>query len=397
MKMNNKPIISLCIPTNGVLEWISHVIDSIYAQGVGLDKFEVVIVDNGKNHSFFEYVQGQMKIHPNIRYKRIKCPIFMNEIETYKMAQGVFIKFINHRTLLLEGTLAKWISFIEENYDDKPIVYFSNGVLDKFYCDYKFDRFEDFISNLSYWSSWSTGMAIWKEDLEQIDFNGTSELFPHTIILFRNWRGRDYIIDNRIYLSEIPHTSKNKGKYDLFYAFSVEYPTLLLNLYRNKDISIDTFLKLKKEAFDFIMECHRLFCEEMQECSYDLDSFDNNIEVFFSKDYAYKRTQEKKDEFEKELRHRMNRSKAIYGAGVGAYKLLMNMGTDDVICFIDKDQSLWGTMRLGIPIIGLEQFIQLGVSAEILISLMKKEIAEEIRQDLKEMGLSNIKTLFELK
>ena len=36
------PIISLCIPTNGVIEWIFPVLDSIYVQGVEENLFEVV-------------------------------------------------------------------------------------------------------------------------------------------------------------------------------------------------------------------------------------------------------------------------------------------------------------------------------------------------------------------
>ena len=53
--MNKQPILSLCIPTNGAVEWILPVIDSIYSQGYDNEKFEVVITDNGKESKFFNW------------------------------------------------------------------------------------------------------------------------------------------------------------------------------------------------------------------------------------------------------------------------------------------------------------------------------------------------------
>ena len=225
--------ISLCIPTNGVMEWICPVIESIYGQDVHENEFEVIVVDNGTNKEFQLYMEECVSRHTNLIYKRIKCPIFMNEIYAYKLAGGDFIKFINHRTLLLDGTLRCWIDFMNENAQKKPVIYFSNGVLNKENTKFFFTTFNQFLCNLSFWSSWSTGMAIWKEDLERIPENEEyNELFPHTTILFRNYNNKKtYIIDNNIYLHELPHNAVQKGSYDLFYAFAVDAnPKAVLNL-----------------------------------------------------------------------------------------------------------------------------------------------------------------------
>ena len=44
---SNTLLLSICIPTNGVVEWVVPVIESIYAQEVDKRLFEVVITDNG--------------------------------------------------------------------------------------------------------------------------------------------------------------------------------------------------------------------------------------------------------------------------------------------------------------------------------------------------------------
>ena len=41
--MEKNVLISLCMPTNGVIEWVFPVLDSIFGQGVDDNLFEVVV------------------------------------------------------------------------------------------------------------------------------------------------------------------------------------------------------------------------------------------------------------------------------------------------------------------------------------------------------------------
>ena len=45
-------LLSLCIPTNGISEWVFPVLDSIYNQKVDDSLFEVIVTDNGNNEQF---------------------------------------------------------------------------------------------------------------------------------------------------------------------------------------------------------------------------------------------------------------------------------------------------------------------------------------------------------
>ena len=48
----SNPIVSLCMPTNGVIEWVFPVLDSVYEQGCDNKEFEIIITDNGNNKEF---------------------------------------------------------------------------------------------------------------------------------------------------------------------------------------------------------------------------------------------------------------------------------------------------------------------------------------------------------
>ena len=50
--MSEDLLLSLCIPTNGVSEWVFPVLDSIYDGNEEGSEFEVIVTDNGNNQDF---------------------------------------------------------------------------------------------------------------------------------------------------------------------------------------------------------------------------------------------------------------------------------------------------------------------------------------------------------
>ena len=64
----SKPIVSLCMPTNGVIDWVFPVLESIYNQNVNNELFEVVITDNGNNAEFKKSIKEYLQTHINIVY-----------------------------------------------------------------------------------------------------------------------------------------------------------------------------------------------------------------------------------------------------------------------------------------------------------------------------------------
>ena len=278
----NKPLLSLCIPTNGVIDLVFPVLDSIYYQGVDENLFEVVLMDNGDNNEFKKMIKEYAEKHSNLFYKETASKGFTNEVDSYRAANGLFIKFINHRTKLLPGTLKGFLKFVEENKEAKPCIYFSNGVL-KIKGITQYDSFDQYVKNLSYYSSWSTGVAFWKEDFDKIkDPSSFDELFPHTGILFFERKKSKYIIDNRKLLDEIDVGHANKGHYDLFNAFAVVYPSLIEKLVNDGDISKKTFESVKKENLGFLGELYFDFIIKNHPCSYDLSSFEESSKVYYS-------------------------------------------------------------------------------------------------------------------
>lgn len=276
-----KPVISLCLPTNGIIEWVFPVLDSIYAQNVAQKKFEVIVTNNGDNQQFHSMMEKYESEHENLTYRKTTAFLFDNQLEALKFARGDFFKFVNHRTLLTEGSLDYLIKTIEENKEKKPVIYFSNGALN---CDYQCKSFDEFVGCLGRYASWTTGVGIWEKDYLRIpDTQVYDKISPHSAILFSERHKENYLICDRQFCQEIESDHSKKGKYDLFKAFAVEEVSITQRLYIDGDITASTFKKVKKDYKKCVADFYWLFCIRKVPCSYDLSGFNDAMGIYFNK------------------------------------------------------------------------------------------------------------------
>lgn len=247
-----KPIISLCIPTNGVLEWILPVLRSIYTQNVDLNLFEVVITDNG--------VDSKLKTklsefnYSNLHFYESAEKGFVNQISSFKNANGIFCKMLNHRGCLLPGSLQKMIEVVRKYQDIKPILYFSDAKLKSYGEFIECSNIDAFVYSLHYWISWSSGIGIWDIDKSQIDNINYDRMFPHASLIFGSRQNSSCVIWNKQYQKMLDDSGK--GGYDVFYTFSVTLLDLLKELKIQKRISRNTLKYTKRKLLNFLSELY---------------------------------------------------------------------------------------------------------------------------------------------
>lgn len=277
-----EPIISLCLPTNGVIEWVFPVLDSIYAQNVEQDLYEIIVTNNGNNEEFENKMLEYQVNHSNVIYKKTTAFMFHNQLEALKLANGKYLKFVNHRGLFTKGSLNRMIKLVCENERIKPVIFWGNGVLKE--KQYKLDSFDDFVSTIGHLASWTTGVGIWKEDYDKIPEDiKIDKISPHSCILFSERHKSKYLIDNSIFSQEIEVDQRKKGTYDLFKAFAVEEITITLNLFIDGAITADTLKKVKKDYKRFVADLYWQYIIKKRPCSYDLSGFNDAMGIFYSK------------------------------------------------------------------------------------------------------------------
>lgn len=239
--------LSICIPTNGRINVLKNTLDSIFLNcNQSYDDFEVILSDNSDNTDLELMLIDLYSDIPNIVYSKSSYPGFLNSINALKIANGNLLKLHNNYTMFTNNGLSDLINFSKNEYQTKPLIFFKNsgrkGIQN-------FSNFNDFTCELSYWNSWSTGISIWKEDFTKISSFDFDKMFPHvSLLIYQNYK-KNFMINDNLYF--INQEVGNKGGYNLFKTFSVDYLNLMNLALKNYSITENTFIKIK---YDLIHE-----------------------------------------------------------------------------------------------------------------------------------------------
>ena len=114
----NEPLLSICIPTNGISKWILPTLEAIYSQNVDISLYEVVITDNGADSTLSQDLE--LYKYDNLHYVRTNDSGFLNLVTSLECGNGTLRKMLNHRSVIIPGTIERWLSFAEKYKKTKP-------------------------------------------------------------------------------------------------------------------------------------------------------------------------------------------------------------------------------------------------------------------------------------
>jgi len=265
----DKPFLSICIPTNGRVEYLENVLDSIYRKEniEYMPLFEVVVSDNSIDKSS-EVIINKYN-YENLIYRKSDEKGFMNSINALSVGTGRLLKLHNDTILLRDGVLKKMLDMAIIHQKEKPLIMYSNG-LAGFNCEKTYNRYDDFMYDLTYLSSWSNSLFLWSDDLAVLRDSHFDDMFPQTTLLLSQNKKKYYLInDVQLFRGQyIP----DKGGYNIFKVFSVQYIDLIRSAFEDGIIEKRTFEKIKKDliieflsAWYFKTKIIKRYCFEVED------------------------------------------------------------------------------------------------------------------------------------
>lgn len=281
--MDKQPLLSLCIPTNGAVEWILPVLESIYSQGYDNEKFEVVITDNGKDSQLPAHI-AKME-YPNLRYRQTIDEGFLNLVTCLKDGKGLFCKMINHRSVMTPGSIEKMVGLVQKYKEKQPIIYCVNGNINKpeiVECE----NLDSFVQNLSYWCSWSAGIGFWQKDLLNIDKIELNHMFPNASMLLDIRRDSEYVVWNGVYMNMADDAGK--GGYDFYDTFAVVLLDIMSMLRKVGRIKKSTFVSFKSDLFNYLSSFYYSDVVCPTKRTYIVKDVRESMMVYYS-DYDYRK------------------------------------------------------------------------------------------------------------
>lgn len=283
-KMVNTPVISICIPCFKRLEQVRNTLKSIYEDNsdVELSLFEVVISDNDPE-SEVEKIVPEFSKYENFSYHKTQCKGFMNSYYALTYGLGDFLKLHNSQIMFKPCVLKTLIEEVRANEEKKTLFFYTSGLLCNFTSRH-YNSFEDFMIALSYWSSWSGGMTIWREKFEKVKGINLNHLFPHTSLFLTQFDSDEFCINDTV-IYDVQRVKK-RGDHNKFEAFTRHYPALINQSCIEGHIKIETRNKIFKGIYTEFLPT-LLFNKYIARIeTFDASGFKDNCRVFFPP-YAY--------------------------------------------------------------------------------------------------------------
>ena len=257
--MNNKPLLSICIPTYNRAEYLDKSLYSIISQkDFSSNDVELVISDNASTDNTEEIVRKYQKLYSNILYFKNSINIFENNHpQTLCYANGLFRKLSNDTLIYSSFSVKHMLNIIKENFQKKPILFFLNCQNIKITKNNYFTNdFNTFIKIASFYTTWIGSFGIWAEDFEKIEdkFEACSLLLWHTKILFEMLeKKKSCFIDNTV-LFTIQNIEKKDLSYGLYNVFYKNYLGLYQKYLSTNTLSNTLYAYLKKHLlFNFFL------------------------------------------------------------------------------------------------------------------------------------------------
>ena len=276
----NNPIVSICIPCYKRIQYVRNTLRSIYEENldVQLSDYEVVISDNDSDHEVKQLL-AEFK-YDNLFYYATDCEGFMNSYHVLTYGRGSLLKLHNSQVLFRKGTLRFLIEEAKYSFQNKPLIFYTNGFLYKNKSE-SFNSFDSFFNGLSYWPSWSNGFSIWKEDFDKLVGVSLNPLFPHTSLFITQHDKQSYVLNDKHWFE----TQRVKGRsgHNKFEAFTIHFPSLVEECYINGWIT----QKTKQRIFDDILKEFLpilLFNKYIARIeNFDITGYKTNIKKYFQR------------------------------------------------------------------------------------------------------------------
>lgn len=280
--MENKPLLSLCIPTYNRAEYLEEAIINIIQDDAFGDKVEIVISDNASTDNTQSIGERYSHKYPNISYYRNSHNVRdQNFILVLQRAKGKYIRLFNDTLRLKNGILGQFLNILSISSEEEPLFFYQNISFLNKNQKKRVHNASDFIDETSFFITWIANFGNWKKYIDSIsDPNKYSYLLLAQVDWSLNIVSQfdsSVIYYGDFFQSALP---RNKGGYNFFKIFVCNYFKIIKS-YKLKKI---IFEKEKYRLYRYhLLRWFIILKREKNEYSFD----NSNMWTILLKEYWY--------------------------------------------------------------------------------------------------------------
>ena len=242
-------LVSICIPTYNRCEYLKKSLDSIVSQEPFLDgRVEVVISDNASTDETEILSREYASKYSNLIYHRNKDNVRdINFPLVISCAHGMLRRLSNDTLVYHEGALEYLCRLVEENKENRPVVFLGIGNVQ---CRYQILDFTQAIHLISFWTTYIACFCIWSDDCQNIAENTTFcdlRLWQVGQFYRTACRRRDVLVDDSL-LNSVQVVKGKDISYGLFNVFYKNYLSIISFFLERGDITQADYDFLEKDV-----------------------------------------------------------------------------------------------------------------------------------------------------
>lgn len=250
--MENRPLLSICIPTWNRAKFLRMSLESFFEQmhGVESKDVELFVSDNCSDDETPSVVEELLKKGLPITYNRNEKNIGAagNFVKCMQWASGKYIYLLGDDDILVEGALKYLLDVIrDKDYGLIHIHDYNNLKEEKTL----FTDVESFLKQMSYWVTFMSGSVFRKDIVSQIDsskYIGTHLLQVPYYIKSALSREENLIIKKNLLQSGLD--ASNNGGYNFYEVFVKNYLTIWKEFAENRKITWSCYEFLRKDIYE---------------------------------------------------------------------------------------------------------------------------------------------------
>lgn len=287
--MDNKIILSICIPTYNRCEVLDKTLETYVTDDAFDERIEIIISDNCSTDHTEKVVGKYLNKYHNITYERLQKNISaeLNYISVLSRGTGLYLKLMNDSVSLKPGVLKTILNIINSGKNEmNPIFFYQNICFSHSNEVIHCDNLNDLVSNVSFWITWIANFGIWRKDFETLENKDKAADLQFTQV---DWTFR--IINKTggiIHFGDFYSGAelKNKGGYNVFEIFGINYLSLYKEYLESKSLSYSVFNTEKYRLFrHFLMGWYQILVLT-KESKYIFEK--NDAIKILMKNYKYK-------------------------------------------------------------------------------------------------------------
>lgn len=255
---NEKPLLSICIPTYNRSKYLKRSLDSIIIQDEFLDgRVEIVISDNASTDDTEEVVKPYLEKYTNIYYsKNTENVRDKNYPTVLSKAHGRLRRLCND-TLIFHPSSLKVMCYVVDKYkNSQPFIFWTNGVA-KIEAEIENTHFREYVKKISYWMTSIACFSIWDNECDAIgeDFDGCELLLWQVKKGLKIASSKDNVLIVNKMMTDVQTVEKKNISYGLYQVFYKNYLSILEPYFESGSLSEEDKEYLEKDLlFSFFTD-----------------------------------------------------------------------------------------------------------------------------------------------